>query len=658
MAKKPSGEDFESIFGAMSELRARQDAVVSYYGELAGIGMTELELDGPRIRQKPEFAGAFYNNGEYTFADALANSVDIPKTTPDKSLKKIPALNLPLGDHYITSLKQGLGTNLPRPELRKIGSADSEIESAANARLARVSELLHRIVINKVKNPTSAQDMRFFDRLQEEAMACGSAGVRISQAEDPTTGELRLEMDFIPYEALYFSASGRWLAVRMEKYYGDGDVKKFRFVNPFTADAGPEECKAYYELYDLDAKRTYFIDAEDRTHEVKKFEQWDPAQDLPPVVVYSLGPIGADGVYACGLIERWLPIWEELVVAGSMICYYSKRTAMTKLLIGPPFSDDEDFLQELFSKNREFAALRQANNTNMVGDSVSNIQEAVMPWKPVDALGEWMNWYSTLRQMLSELQYFPDISRGIQSKSSSYMKAGTAATLDQTRARLVGEVSMVFAGFLERLYRALLDFIGAHSQIDMVSEFLKDEATLALLKRDYDVSVSVGDLTMPDEVKDAERMAAFIQAAPALQGAFQMIGMIGQSVGGQLDIVGLSSDLLDKLFGIHLKKYIRTPDMLAGAAAPPAPAGPSAQQGGMGGSMGPASDMLAMLSRIGRSDLVDEIAMLPQELQDAISAKLVQSQASAGAMRLSLSELEAAFMSGDAEGEVMLWLQR
>ena len=94
MAKKPSGEDFESIFGAMSELRARQDAVVSYYGELAGIGMTELELDGPRIRQKPEFAGAFYNNGEYTFADALESSASVPKTTPDKSLKKIPALNL------------------------------------------------------------------------------------------------------------------------------------------------------------------------------------------------------------------------------------------------------------------------------------------------------------------------------------------------------------------------------------------------------------------------------------------------------------------------------------------------------------------------------------------------------------------------------------
>jgi hypothetical protein len=479
--------------------------------------MTTVPADGSRLRDSIlDKMKVLYDGGNYkTVMNAVFENA--PKNPTHK--KPIPAVPLPIGDHYITSLKQSIGHNVPRPELRMVDGAvrADEITTTNDNRLHRIGVLLQRMLVRLLKNGSDHITSRLLDRLQEEGMAKGLAGIRISKWQNSNNAPPELVIDLVPYESILLSESGRYLGIKLQVFRGSPNVGEFKFpLKPWDdINESAEASRCYWELYDCDERKTYFINDGDGYEEVKKSEVWPVGLDDPPVVLFMTGRSINGSIYPSGLVERWLPIWEEIVIANSMLSYYSKRSSTSKLLSSMSITDDDEVIEAIEDPSRNFATIPQLGMAGIDG-STFDISKHLMPYKPVDSIAEWQNWLAQLRQMLAEYQYFPDISKGVSDRNTAYMKAGTAATINQTRERLVGEVGLAFGNMLERLYKHMLDFIGANPDISSVRDFLKDEETVAFLRNDMDISVSITDIMATPEEQDMQKMGTLLQNSPAI----------------------------------------------------------------------------------------------------------------------------------------------
>jgi len=656
--------DFERLFGDMIQRKAIQDAVVSYYELLDGVtAMTMVPADGSRLRDNiSEKMRVLYDGGSYKAVwDAFSNTA--PKDPTHK--KPIPAVPLPIGDHYITSLKQSIGHNVPRPELRMVdGAVSADAETTANDNnLHRIGVLLQRMLVRLLKNGSDHITSRLLDRLQEEGMAKGLAGIRISKWIHTPNAPPELVIDLVPYDSLLLSESGRYLGVKLQVFKGSPNASEFRFEkNPWNeAEESDEASRCYWELYDCNLRRTYFINDGDGYERVKKTEPWPVGLDDPPVVLFMTGRTLQGSIYPSGLVERWLPIWEEIVIANSMLSYYSKRSSTSKLLSSLSITDDDEVIEAVEDPSRNFATIPQLGMAGIDG-STFDISKHLMPYKPVDSIAEWQNWLAQLRQMLAEYQYFPDISKGVQDKTSSYMKAGTAATINQTRERLVGEVSLAFGNMLERLYKHMLDFIGANPDISSVREFLKDEAAVAFLRRDMDISVSITDIIATPEQQDMQKMTTLLQGAPAIVQTAQALGMLYQGMGMQLDMLTLTNDIFEKAFGLPLKRYaVPMPDEMQGMSQDPSASPASAVAGPPTASGGSATDWLfSMLYERGMEDLTDRLGEIDPELVEAVAGAIQALFASRDqrAINGALSDLSDSLDASDPVGEIQALLRR
>jgi hypothetical protein len=664
-------DHFARIIADMQNSKSWQDAIVQYYNYLDGIGGTAtISVGGSSVRRHRALFEAFnYDNPE------MKMSSDLDKSRPKAANERfeIPAIPLPLGDHYVTSLKQGIGSNIPRPELRFVSPITpvSDETLARDQKLHAISVLLQRLLVNKLKNGSDNNAMRLLDRVQEEGMTKGTGGLRLSKWQSSHGEPPELMIDFIPYESILLSASGRYLAIKLEVFKGSSDAKQYTFKTEgdWKDDESDEACRSYWEFYDIDERITYYLD-EEGEYQVKKAEYWPIGLDSPPIVLFSTGRSFEGSPYLSGLIERWLPIWEELVIATSMLCYYSKESSKAKLLASSAFANDNEFLNDINDAEKWLIPLK------FMPDPTSGdfLDKHLIPYKPIQSIAEWQNWLQELRRMLAEYQYFPDVSRGVGGNQVAYMKAGTAQTVDQTRARVVGEVALAFSNMLERLYRAMLDFLGANPDIGAVREFFKDEyggvdeATIAMLRKDVDINVSIVDINLTPEQQDAQRMMAMTQGAPAILQTIQALQMTLQQMQKQLDTAQLANDLFEKLFGLPINKYIKPlpslPPQIGGGMGAEQPATQGVAPEGVapeGQASTSASWLNNFLYERGFQDIVVALNSVPPELAEQLGmiAQTLYSGENAEERIMDFIEaLVSALGAGDVVGELSSIVQQ
>lgn len=676
---------FKLLIKDMLNIKSRQNAVAAYFDLLDNVtSMTNIPPDGGRLRDTiADELQALYSDGDYkmVFANLRRNR---PK---DEGAKRdIAAVPLPLGDHYTTSLKQSIGNNVPRPELRFISAAMADFsapnmsDAALNktAKLFDISVLLQRLLVNKLKNGADYDSMNLLSRLQEEGMSYGCAGLRIGKWRPSKADAYQLTIDFVPFANILLSSSGRYLAIQLEVFKGGSDADEFKFKSKgFSEEGSDEESISYWELYDTDERKTYFLDIE-TCEEVKKAEDWPLGLDNPPIVLFTTGRCDKDSPYSRGLIERWLPIWEEIIIATSMLSHYSKKSGQSKLLVSAYIGNDSEEIDKLTSYEDEVVSLAALGMKGVMGEGES-LSNHVVPFKPINSIAEWQNWLNELRRMLAEYQYFPDISRGVGGTQAAYMKAGTAQTIDQTRARLVGEVALSFGNMLERLYKQMLDYLGANTDIQDVREFLKDGETVALLREDMDISVSILDISATPEEQDAQKMGILMQGAPMLLQLTQVLEATAAKSGQQLDTMALQSDMFEKAFGLPLRKYLKpiaptqpqamggmmnngilpTSPPLSGGTTAPASAGAVVTSPDAGGVSDITAWFYQFLSSAGREYIIDSLADVRPEVVDALGM-IVQrlSGSDARSVNSFLNEVESALDSADSNGELKALISR
>lgn len=660
-------ENFSRLFSDMQDARRQQDMVVAYYKMLDGItSLTSVPADGRRLRSTSMYPfQAYYDGGNYTIATNIRQDFSYGRPNSPNDKDNIPAIPLPLGDHYITSLKQSIGNNVPKPELRSVsaGMSEDSLSAQNDKRLYAISSLLQRLLVNKLKNGSDNESMRLLERLQEEGMACGTAGLRIGKWQPYVDAPPELTIDFIPYNSILLSASDRFIAVLLEVYKGSMESSEFDFAEkPWEPDESPESSRSYWELYDREERVTYYV-ADEAWYEVKKREPWPAGLDEPPIVLFSVGRNNGDSPYACGLVERWLPIWEEIVIAVSMLSYESKKACKAKLLTSSLIGENSEDMSALDDPNKWLVNIQGLNLASGMDGMKDQISNHLMPFKHIESIAEWQNWLAELRRMLAEYQYFPDISRGVATQQTAYMKAGTAQTVDQTRARLVGEVSTAFGNMLERLYKHMLDYLGANTDIGSVRELLKDDATVSLLRNDFDISVSITDIAATAEQQDAQKMQMMVQGAPALIQTIEAMKMLEAPVGAQFNSFRALSDIFEKLFGLPLSRYMEPitaqPLIPPGSSSPVAPAEGASTSAPVAPSSGGATDWFyTLLYERGLDYLIDSMTDVDPALIEELASTAQQLSGDQQSLGAFLSELESALGAGDIEGELVSLLRR
>lgn len=595
-----SNEQLEAIFRDMEMQRSFADGVADYINALSSmVRGNRIDPSGKRIR---ETFSSCWCWDDVSVGSPIKHFDDLigSNKVKDPNIKQaIPVVPLPFDKHYIASLKPLIRPGHPLPTLTRGSSpVPANIEEERKS-MDAVAKFLHYVVGLHLNDGELPDEVRRDDIVSEQSLRYGISGYKFSKLEREDRTELVIEA--IPRESVYFSDNGRFVGLVNTIYYTDPDFDEFDFD---WDDTNPAEQFEYVELYDRDERVTYFLDRSDGCKEVKKSEEWEAGQDYLPMVFDTYGDFDEQsGQYTLGYIWPWAMIWEEMIVALSCIAWYSWESNKAKLIIAGNTSLMDEQKELLDSPHAKYVEI------------ASELGVVFHNFKPIESTQEWVNYWNFLHNLLVQFQFLPNISRGLESPQTSYMKTGTAQIINQTRTTFAEETIRLKKRFYERMYKRLMDFLGANPDIDVVSDFLVENTGIVqpdFLRKDYNIDVSIDEIKAEDKDQKQQQYTQLLQATPALLQVGQMLMQMAGASGIQFDAFTYFSKAFEGLNLPPLSSFTSSIPVYGGATqAPPIGVQP----------------LLAQLSQMGQTALADDIVNtgVSPELQDALAQILMQS---------------------------------
>lgn len=586
----------------MEAQRNYADGVADYIHALSSLTRgNRIDPNGKRIRES--FSSHWSWDDSTSDPIKSFESLVGSQTVTDPSIKEaIPIVPLPFDKHYISSLKPLIRPGHPLPSLTFTTPPSEPMEADQQRKaLDAVAGFLHKIIGMHLNEGELPEEVRRDDVVSEQSLRFGISGYRLSKVVDGEFAKLAIET--IPREAVYISDNGRFVGLINTLYQSDPDSDEYDFE---WEDDNPMDAHEFMELYDRDGKMTYYLDREtEGCRQVKDSEKWPAGQDAIPVVFESYGEFDEQsGQYSLGYIWPWAMIWEEMIVALSCIAWYTWQSNQAKLIIAGNTILSEEQKELLVSPHARWVEVGM------------DLDVKFHNFKPIESTQEWVGYWNFLHNILVQFQFLPNISRGLESPATPYMKAGTAEIMNQVRNTFAQETIEQKKRFHERLYRRLLDFLGANPDIKVVEDFIVANRGIVpegFLRQDYNIDVNIDEIKADDKDQKKAQTAQLLQAAPPIMQIGQLMQQGMAQIGMSFDFASWASKLFEN-FGLPPISTFTSPIPQYGGVNPAPPIG--------------VQPLMAQLSQMGQTALADDIVNtgVPPELQDALAQILMQSQ--------------------------------